>query len=158
MPKQCVCTSIFLPVSTMSDSERASSLPPLDPISDIESDTTSDKLNTEKRVQLAVKAVHQSPLNSNGLPTLSIRAAASQFDVKRGMLQNQLMGVKSKKEAHAHERVLSDAQEDVLVSWAKTLGHRGYPVTHDMISEYATVCHDYKYINIYNTDYWYLYH
>uniref|UniRef100_A0A8H7XNR1 HTH psq-type domain-containing protein n=1 Tax=Psilocybe cubensis TaxID=181762 RepID=A0A8H7XNR1_PSICU len=108
-------------------------------------DSTNDDIpdlinNTvENRIQEAIQAIMSSPLKSNGQHTLSIREACRIYSVKRGMLTNRLNGVKTKRDAHAGERALSDAEESILVDWAKTLGRRGFPVTQDMLREYASV-------------------
>ena len=91
----------------------------------------------EARLDLAVKAILDSPLDSNGEHKLKIHAAGCLYDVKCGTLMACLNGVKSQKEVHAHECALSEAKEDVLTDWAKTLGHRGFPITQDMLAEYA---------------------
>ena len=96
-------------------------------------------LDTEARLQLAVKAIQESQCGKSGQPKLTISAAARIYDVKRGTLTNRLKGVKPRKGAHAHERALSEAEEEVLADWARTLGRRGYPVTLDMLGEYASV-------------------
>jgi len=97
-------------------------------------------LDTEARLQLAVTAILASPLLPNGHHQLSTHAASSIYSVKRGTLNNRLKGMKTCQEAHAHERLLSDAEEEVLVDWVKSLGRRGLPAIADMLREYASVC------------------
>lgn len=92
----------------------------------------------EDRVQLAVKAINAS-LTPSGSRTLSLSEACRIYDVKRGMLTNRLNGIKTKRDAHIHERLLTEAEESVLAEWAMALGHRGTPVTLAMLGQYASV-------------------
>jgi len=105
-------------------------------------------LDYEARVQLAVTAINASPLLPSGYHQLSLRAAASIYGVKRGTLDNRLKGMKTRQESHAHERLLSEAEEEVLVDWVKSLGRRGLPATADMLREYASVCWQLLYLPI----------
>lgn len=98
-----------------------------------------DSLDEEQCLQLAVKAILNSPLCQDIQPELTIQAATHIYNVKCGTLTNRLSGMKTWKEAHAHECLLSEAQEDVLAEWAKTLGHCGFPGMLDMLGEYASV-------------------
>ncbi|PPQ85653.1 hypothetical protein CVT25_012785 [Psilocybe cyanescens] len=111
-------------------SDLTEEMPALEAMDDID--------NTEHRLRLAVEAILNSPLDKNGTHSLKIRAASRLYNVKRGTLTSHLNGVPTKKEAHAARRILTDAQEDVLTDWAKTMGHRGFPVTPDTLAEYAS--------------------
>lgn len=129
-------------LETMSESsldlpDEPSIMPDLIDQVQFDSDAEDD---VEDRLQRAVDTINNSPLDRNGQPTLKIRAAARLFHVKRGTLTSRLNGIKSRAEAHAKYRTLSDAEEQVLSEWANVLGHRGFPVTHDLLAEYASVC------------------
>ncbi|KAF8958402.1 hypothetical protein BDZ97DRAFT_1762169 [Flammula alnicola] len=97
-----------------------------------------DTLDVKARIQLAINAISKSPLGTNGLPKLSICEACRTYNVKRGQLMSCLNGFKTRQQAHTHERALSEAEEEVLAEWTKTLGHCGTPVTLDMLREYAS--------------------
>lgn len=96
-------------------------------------------LDDEARLELAVRAILASPISDDGKHELQVRVASRFFEVKRGTLTNQLKGVRPRSEAHAHERVLSDAEEEVLSEWIRSLGRRSVPVTINMLREYASV-------------------
>ncbi|KAJ7766241.1 hypothetical protein B0H16DRAFT_1212189, partial [Mycena metata] len=68
----------------------------------------------ELRYQWAINAVQ-------GRRALSSRKAAVLYRVARSTLDTRLKGVKSRREAHEHQHVLSTAQEGVLVEWVKVL-------------------------------------
>jgi len=97
-------------------------------------------LDKEAQVQLAIAAIRASPLLPNGYHKLSSRSAATIYQVKRGTIDNRLKGKLTHQEAHAHECLLSKAEEEILVEWIKSLGRWGIPATADMVREYASVC------------------
>ncbi|KAF8887473.1 hypothetical protein CPB84DRAFT_1625991, partial [Gymnopilus junonius] len=70
---------------------------------------------------------------------LSICKIFTLYNVRQTTLQDHLNGAQSQKDAHAHECKLSNAEEDILADWTKTLGHCGLPVTLDMLGEHASV-------------------
>lgn len=74
-------------------------------------------LDDEARLELAVWAILVSPILDDGQHKLQVRVASRFFEVKRGTLTNQLKGVRPRFEVHAHECVLSDAEEEVLSEW-----------------------------------------
>ncbi|KAJ3484161.1 hypothetical protein NLJ89_g12004 [Agrocybe chaxingu] len=43
----------------------------------------------------------------------------------------------ARREAHEHERLLNDAQEEVLVEWVKTQGHCGVPISPGALTDHA---------------------
>lgn len=97
-------------------------------------------LDEEGRLKRAVQAILVSRAADNEGPKLEVRAAARLYDVKRGTLTNRLNGVRPRSEAHAHERMLAGAEEEVLSEWIRSLGRRGIPVTINVLREYASVC------------------
>lgn len=62
-------------------------------------------------MQLAIAAIESK--------ILSERKAAIYYCVSRTTLQHRQQGMLTRTEAHAHERRLTAAQEDVLVEWVK---------------------------------------
>jgi hypothetical protein len=91
----------------------------------------------EERLDLAIKAINASGLQSNGRPYLSFRQAAKDYDVKRSTLSDRFRGVKNRKDAHADERKLSPAHEKAVVDWAKEMGRRGLPLQIPTLAAYA---------------------
>ncbi|PPR08153.1 hypothetical protein CVT24_012447 [Panaeolus cyanescens] len=47
-------------------------------------------------------------------------------------------GMKTRQEAHEHERLLSSPEEEMLVDWIKSLGRRAVPATLDMVRDFAS--------------------
>lgn len=66
-----------------------------------------DSDDPEERMHAAILAVRRSGLRPNKTHNLSLREAAELFNVRRSTLTSRFSGVKPRKEAHAHERVLS---------------------------------------------------
>lgn len=104
-------------------------------------------VDIELRYQWAISAV-RGPRN------LSSRRAAALYRLCRSTLDSRLLGVKSRQEAHKHQRALSPAQEAVLVEWVKVptitlitrlrlnvifkiMGRRGLPLSLETIGKYA---------------------
>ena len=104
----------------------------------MESTSNINKLSTEEHFELAVKTIINSGKKSNGDFVMSIRHAASTFQVDRSTLGRRLQGGKSRVDAHAMEKKLSTAAESVLVAWIKVMGQRGVPITPSMVTEYAS--------------------
>jgi len=101
---------------------------------------TSDisALSKEERIQLAIAAVRDSGLKADGVTTLlSLREAARIYDVPRGTLTDRYNGVRTRAEAHEHEQLLSDSQEEVLVDWIKVMARRGIPMTASMVRDHV---------------------
>src|ERR1700678_287807 len=48
-----------------------------------------------------------------------------------------LLGGKTRHEAHIGERLLTDAQEKMLVEWVKVQGRCGVPMTYASVAQYA---------------------
>lgn len=99
-----------------------------------------ETLGDEGRMQLAIEAILKSPILPNGNRKLLLRDAALLYGVTQTTLADRLKGVRTRQEAHAHQQLLSEAQEEVLVAWVKSWGRRGHPVTQDMLREYASAC------------------
>lgn len=70
-------------------------------------------------MRAAILAVRRSGLRPNKTYNLSLRDAAELFNVRRSTLTSCFSGVKPRKEAHAHEHVLSPEKEEVLKTWSK---------------------------------------
>lgn len=49
-----------------------------------------------------------------------------------------MKGLRTRAEAHVNEQHLSLAEEDILVKWAKVMGHRGVPLTYSTLTKYAS--------------------
>ncbi|KAF5327341.1 hypothetical protein D9619_003974 [Psilocybe cf. subviscida] len=77
-----------------------------------------EQLGDEERIELAILAVHNAGLTSNGQHKLGLR--------------------RSRVEANIAQRALTPAEEEILVEWAKVMGRRGIPLTQTMIAEYAS--------------------
>jgi hypothetical protein len=94
-------------------------------------------LSDEACIQLAIEQIRLSGTKSDGHPVYSIRRAAEDFGIPRSTLCARYHGRKTRRKAHEAECLLSDSQEDVLVEWIKTMGHRGIPMTADTVREYV---------------------
>ncbi|KAF7367161.1 DDE-domain-containing protein [Mycena sanguinolenta] len=93
-------------------------------------DVDLNLLSVEERMQLAIKT-----MDKTGMPE---RPAAKYFRVPRATLQSRRQGVLPRVEAHAHERVVSVVQEQVLVEWIKIVGRRGFPLSLETVGAYAS--------------------
>jgi hypothetical protein len=95
-------------------------------------------LTQVQRMELALAALVASGTKPNGHPNLSIRQTAILYEVPRSTLTDRWNGTLTRKEGHAHELLLTPAQEEVLVDWIKVMGHRGIPLTATAITDYVT--------------------
>jgi hypothetical protein len=107
-------------------------------MSDTQEPLNLDSLTQEERIQLAIKAVADSGLTPSGRTKLSVRRAASTFNVPHSTLQDRYNGRKTRHEGHAHEQNLTPAQEEVVVEWVKAMGRRGVPLTQATLRDYAS--------------------
>jgi hypothetical protein len=73
----------------------------------------------------------------DGKPNLSIQKVAVEFDVPRSTLTGRWNGTPTRREGHAHELLLTVAQEEVLTAWIKVMGCRGIPMTTTIITDYV---------------------
>lgn len=94
-------------------------------------------LTQARRMDLALAALIASGTKPNGLPNLSIRNTATLYQVPRSTLTDRWNGTPTRKEGHAHELLLTPAQEEVLVDWVKVMGRRGIPLTATAITDYV---------------------
>jgi hypothetical protein len=94
-------------------------------------------LTQARRMELALAALIASGTKPNGLPNLSIRNTATLYQVPRSTLTDRWNGTPTRKEGHAHELLLTPAQEEVLVDWVKVMGRRGIPLTATAITDYV---------------------
>jgi hypothetical protein len=99
-----------------------------------------ESLSIEERIQLALKAIEAAGRHPDGRPKLSLRKAAGPegFQVPRSTLTNRFNGIRTRKEAHAHQQNLAPAQEGVLVEWIKVMGRRGVPFTQRALQDFAS--------------------
>ena len=74
----------------------------------------------------------------DGNPNFSFHKAASIYNVPHSTLSNCMKGVCTHVEAHVSQQKLSPAKEDVLVKWAKVLGHQGVPLMYSTLTTYAS--------------------
>jgi hypothetical protein len=93
----------------------------------------------EQRIQLALDAVAKNGFKANGRPWLSLREAATCFNVGKTTLTARFNGRKTKKEAHVHEKTLSFAAEAALVEWIAEMGRRGIPLHASAVAQHASV-------------------
>ena len=75
-----------------------------------------------------VLAVHQNSWNGSKY-CVSIHAATLAFKISHSTLSDCWNGWKTCQEAHAHQRLLTDAQEDTLTQWIGACAERGIPIT-----------------------------
>jgi helix-turn-helix, Psq domain len=94
-------------------------------------------LPQEDCIQLAISAINKAGKNTNGKSLLSVRKAASIYDVSRSTLGDCIKGLPTHAEVHADQQALSVAEE-VVVEWAKVLGCQGVPMTYSTLTKYAS--------------------
>ncbi|KAJ7766469.1 DDE superfamily endonuclease-domain-containing protein [Mycena maculata] len=92
-------------------------------------DDDFENMPKEKHIQLAIAAIQAN--------IISERKAAIYYRVPRTTVQRRATGILTRVEAHVHRRSLSQAQEDVLAEWVKSLGKRGIPLSLPTIGSYA---------------------
>lgn len=98
-----------------------------------------EHIDDEDHVQLALAAIARNGFKDNGRLWLSLREAATAFNVSRTKLTERFKGHKTKKEAHKHEKSLTYAEETALKDWVKEMGHRGIPLHASAVAQHATV-------------------
>jgi hypothetical protein len=74
-------------------------------------DEDLDDLPIERHLQLTIAAA--------GACLMSQRKAAIFYKVPHTTVQDRMNGALTRVDAHAHERRLTDVQEDILVEWIK---------------------------------------
>jgi hypothetical protein len=95
-------------------------------------------LPQEDRIQLAISAINEAGKNASGESLLSVHKAASIYDVPCSTLGDRIKGLPTRAEAHADQRALSVAEEEVVVEWAKVPGCWGIPMTYSTLTKYAS--------------------
>jgi hypothetical protein len=98
-----------------------------------------DALTQEERMQLAIKVIEDHGFRPSGTPYLSFRQAAKDFGVPKSTLNTRFRGVKDHKDAHAYQRKLSIAHEEVLMAWIQEMGRCGVPLQAQAVAEQASV-------------------
>jgi len=111
-------------------------LPPADPPAPELIPDLAD-LTQAQRMEHALAALVASGTKPDGKPNLSIRKVAMEFEVPRSTLTGRWNGTLTRKEGHAHELLLTAAQEEVLTEWIKVMGRRGIPMTATIITDYV---------------------
>lgn len=109
-------------------------------MSDIHTSNPLDEiqnLSQDEHIELAIIGIRNAGKTAQGNDILSLRKAATIYQVTRQTLANRILGMKTRVKAHEHERNLTSAQEDVLVEWVKVMGRRGLPLTPTTITDYA---------------------
>ncbi|KAJ3453844.1 hypothetical protein MRS44_018476 [Fusarium solani] len=76
--------------------------------------------NTEAKTLLALQALQNDP-------KLSIRRAASIYEVKEQRLRRQQNGIKSRRDWIPKSRRLSDLEEQTIIQFILDLDSRGFP-------------------------------
>ena len=94
-------------------------------------------LPQEERMQLAISAINAAGKKSDGASHLSVRKAATLYDVPCSTLGDCMKGLPTHAEVHADQRALSVAEEEIIVEWAKVLGRQGVPMTYSTLTKYA---------------------
>lgn len=79
------------------------------------------RLAAEDRINTAVTAVSTK--------ALSLREAASQYEISLGTLSRRMNGGLSRRDTHEREQCLSHAEEDELVKWVATMEKRFIPLS-----------------------------
>lgn len=95
-------------------------------------------LPQEYRIQLAIDAIAKAGYKPNGGQQLSTHKAARIYQVPCNTLGDRMKGLKTCAEVHIDQQNLSPAQEEILVKWAKVLGHHGVPLIHSTLATYAS--------------------
>lgn len=98
------------------------------------------RLDQEARIQLALKAYHKSKARTDisASKKLSLQKAAVLYEVPCSTLAGHFDGLHTHQEAHEEQQNLTNAQEDILVAWAKSMGCWAVPLTATSLHDYAT--------------------
>ncbi|KAF5344472.1 hypothetical protein D9758_014145 [Tetrapyrgos nigripes] len=114
---------------------------PMPPKSTLDLDPLGDPtLTQEERMDYAVRAMEEDPRRSQ-------RTVAKFYEVPRATLGTRLKGIWLRKEAHEHEQNLSNAQEEIMVEWAKVRARRGVPMSLALLGSYAAHALNQKTVN-----------
>ena len=103
----------------------------------LELDSDIDDLPQAQCMELMLTALVASGTKPDGKPNASIRNTAKQYGVPHSTLTDRWNGTPTHTEGHAHELLLTAAQEEVLVDWIKVMGCRGIPMTTTVITDYV---------------------
>jgi hypothetical protein len=86
--------------------------------------------STEARILLALQALQNDP-------KLSIRRAASTYNVCRMKLSRRQQGILSTRDTTTKSRNLSDLEEQIIVQFILDLDSRGFPPRRDFVEKMA---------------------
>ena len=96
-------------------------------------------LPQESHIQLAIDAITKAGYKpTGGGQQLSTREASCIYQVPCNTLGDRMKGLQTHAETHINQQNLSPAQEEILMKWAKVLGHCGVPLTHSTLATYAS--------------------
>lgn len=71
-------------------------------------------------------------------PKHSIAEISQRFDVTRTTLGRRIIGTqKARDEAHRHQQLFDDAEEQALVEWIMGMDELGFPITMDLLRSMA---------------------
>lgn len=68
----------------------------------------------------------------------SVRKIARDYRVPYATLWNRVHGIGSRRDAHEHEQLLDNAQQQVLVEWCEYHAHMGIPLTRVQVAQKAS--------------------
>jgi hypothetical protein len=103
-------------------SERAPAIPPVRPAQPTQR-PASQNPHSEENIKKALNACSRA-----NPARISIAEAARVYHIHPKTLGARARGRKSRDEAHAHQRLLTHLQEEMLVRWCQNMGWRGEPV------------------------------
>jgi hypothetical protein len=105
------------------------------PIPELVDDLTL--LTQAEHMKLALAVLIASSTKLDGNPKLSIWKTAAEYDIPCNTLTDCWNGTPTCYEGHAHELLLTPAQEEMFVDWIKVMGHWGIPFTATVIADYV---------------------
>ena len=92
----------------------------------------------EAKLKAAMEDIHEQGFRANGRPIYSFRQAAKDYEVSKTTLMNRFNGRRSHRESRQTLQRLTPAQEERVVEFVKTMGHRKIPLTPTTITECAS--------------------
>lgn len=99
---------------------------------------TSQSFKSFKRYRTKQEHLYESKfrqaLHAVRSKRFTIVQAASEYNIPPTTLRDRLHGAQSRRAAHAHQQLLSNAEEGILVSWAVRLASFNLPVRTDFLT------------------------